>query len=239
MSNKMKPLRETKLQGLIPRSRFPEFRDAGEWEAEQLVKLISTVTPPKKLLTTSYLPKGLLPIIDQSQNYICGWTDDNEAVIKGPLPLIVFGDHTCALKIVNQPFAQGADGIKIFRGNSSINTDYLYRYLQSHPIVMKGYRRHFSILKDMKIAYPDSKSGEQQKIADCLSSVDDLITAQGQKIDALKVHKKGLIQQLFPAEGKTVPNLRFPEFRNAKEWEEKPLGQIVKFLDGQRNKPKA
>ena len=53
---------------------------------------------------------------------------------------------------------------------------------------------------------------EQQKIAFCLSSVDDLIEAQTEKLDSLKDHKKGLLQQLFPAEGETLPKLRFPEF---------------------------
>ena len=56
---------------------------------------------------------------------------------------------------------------------------------------------------------------EQQKIAECLSSVDELIAAQARKVDALKTHKKGLMQQLFPREGETQPRLRFPEFQNA------------------------
>ena len=60
---------------------------------------------------------------------------------------------------------------------------------------------------------------EQQKIADCLTSIDELITAQTQKLDALKTHKKGLMQQLFPAEGDTIPKFRFPEFRGAGEWD--------------------
>jgi type I restriction enzyme S subunit len=53
---------------------------------------------------------------------------------------------------------------------------------------------------------------EQQKIADCLSSLDELIAAQARKVEALKTHKKGLMQQLFPREGETQPRLRFPEF---------------------------
>ena len=61
---------------------------------------------------------------------------------------------------------------------------------------------------------------EQQKIAECLSSVDELMAAQARKVDALKTHKKGLMQQLFPREGETQPRLRFPEFQNAGEWEE-------------------
>ena len=68
---------------------------------------------------------------------------------------------------------------------------------------------------------------EQQKIADCLSSVDELIAAQARKMDALKAHKKGLMQQLFPREGETQPRLRFPEFQNAGEWDFKPFEEFV------------
>ncbi|WP_019868286.1 restriction endonuclease subunit S [Methylovulum miyakonense] len=88
-------------------------------------------------------------------------------------------------------------------------------------------------LKKITITVPTQEK-EQQKIADCLSSIDELITAQTQKPDTLKAHKKGLMQQLFPAEGETVPKLRFPEFGDAGEWKIKTLGNVVEFLDGQR-----
>lgn len=68
---------------------------------------------------------------------------------------------------------------------------------------------------------------EQQKIADCLSSVDELIAAQVRKVDALKFHKKGLMQQLFPREGEAQPRLRFPEFKNAGEWSPHPFEDFV------------
>lgn len=67
---------------------------------------------------------------------------------------------------------------------------------------------------------------EQQRIAACLSSVDNLIAAQARKVDALKLHKNGLMQQLFPREGETQPRLRFPEFKNAGEWEEDTLENL-------------
>jgi type I restriction enzyme S subunit len=81
---------------------------------------------------------------------------------------------------------------------------------------------------------------EQQKIAECLSSVDELMAAQARKLDALKTHKKGLMQQLFSREGETQPRLRFPEFQNAGEWEEVALGDIAeiklgKMLDKQKH----
>jgi type I restriction enzyme S subunit len=59
---------------------------------------------------------------------------------------------------------------------------------------------------------------EQQKIADCLTSLDDLIAAEFRTLDALRRHKQGLMQQLFPRPGETVPRLRFPEFRDMSGW---------------------
>ena len=84
-----------------------------------------------------------------------------------------------------------------------------------------------------KISLPiPSTKPEQQKIAECLSSVDELIAAQARKLDALKTHKKGLMQQLFPREGETQPRLRFPEFQNAGDWVEEKLDDLLHFQDG-------
>jgi len=68
---------------------------------------------------------------------------------------------------------------------------------------------------------------EQQKIAECLNSLDELIGAERQKLDALKAHKKGLMQQLFPSEDETVPRLRFPEFRKAKAWRKRKISEVL------------
>jgi restriction endonuclease S subunit len=73
---------------------------------------------------------------------------------------------------------------------------------------------------------------EQQKIADCLTSLDELIAAEGRKVKALKAHKKGLMQQLFPREGETLPRLRFPEFRDADEWTQTTLGELGTLIAG-------
>jgi type I restriction enzyme, S subunit len=75
-------------------------------------------------------------------------------------------------------------------------------------------------------------AAEQQKIAEFLSSVDELISAQAQKLNALKTHKKGLMQQLFPREGETQPRLRFPEFRNAGDWNSDALGKVFETSSG-------
>lgn len=212
---------------LMPKLRFPEFRGGPDWESAKVDELVDTVTPPKKLSTSSYSSKGAFPIIDQSQNTICGWTDDHEALIRDGLPLIIFGDHTCILKLVDRSFGQGADGIKILKSRPKVGTSYLYQYLTYQPVVTEEYKRHYSILKEKVVLFPDVKTGEQQKIADCLSSLDELIAAQVRKVDALKTHKKGLMQQLFPREGETQPRLRFPEFRDAGEWKQVALGQLM------------
>ena len=68
---------------------------------------------------------------------------------------------------------------------------------------------------------------EQQKVAECLSSVDDLIAAQARKVDALKTHKEGLMLQLFPREGKTQPGVRLPDFEVAANWEVKELEELA------------
>ena len=209
---------------LTPKLRFPEFRDTAGWEIGKVDELVDTVTPPKKLPTSHYASKGAFPIIDQSQADICGWTDDHEALIQDGLPLIIFGDHTCILKLIDRPFAQGADGIKILKSRPKVGTLFLYQFLTYRPVVTEEYKRHYSILKEKLVSFPDPKTGEQQKIAECLSSVDELMAAQARKLDALKTHKKGLMQQLFPREGETQPRLRFPEFQNAGEWEGGGLG---------------
>lgn len=221
----------------VPRLRFPEFRKAAAWKEEKLEELIETVSPPAKLPSSSYLRTGKFPIIDQSQDAICGWTDDAQAVIEQPLPLIVFGDHTCALKFVERPFAQGADGIKILAAKPAVSIEYLFHSLNHRPLVMEDYKRHFSTLKERIVFFPEVKSGEQQKIADCLTSLDEVIAAQGRKVEALKTHKRGLMQQLFPREGETRPRLRFPEFRDAPEWNKEKLGDLTSIVRGGSPRP--
>ena len=79
-------------------------------------------------------------------------------------------------------------------------------------------------LRSLEIAFP--KPREQQKIADCLTSLDEMIAAQGQTVAALATHKRGLMQQLSPREGETVPRLRFPEFRES-QWMLKSIGDLL------------
>ena len=89
-------------------------------------------------------------------------------------------------------------------------------------------------LRNLRLPLPNDKA-EQQKIAECLSSVDKLIATQARKVDSLKIHKKGLMQQLFPREGETQPRRRFPEFQNAGEWAPRNVSQFAKVTTGAKD----
>ena len=111
------------------------------------------------------------------------------------------------------------------------------------PLCQKGAKNTLQITNSTflsgRLPLP-TQPAEQQKIAECLSSVDELIAAQARKVDALKTHKKGLMQQLFPREGETQPRLRFPEFQNAGEWEVTKLEDLANRGSGHTpNKAKA
>ena len=222
----------------VPQLRFPEFVNDGEWNITAVADVIHTIVPSKKLKSSEYKNEGEFPIIDQSQNYIAGYSDDSSALLNTDNKTgVIFGDHTCSLKSVDFPFIQGADGIKIFYSDEDlILTRYLYQYLLAHPLNVKEYKRHFSELREIKVIYPKNIS-EQRKIADCLSSFDGYIDATKKKLEQLKEHKTGLMQKLFPAKGKTVPEIRFPEFRDDGEWNEVSLGDITTAVN-RRNKSK-
>src|SRR5690606_11389743 len=104
----------------------------------------------------------------------------------------------------------------------------MMQMIQFEPREHKRY--YISEFQNLEIALPEA--AEQQRIAECLTSLDEVIAAQGRKVEALKAHKRGLMQQLFPREGETRPRLRFPEFRNAPEWTRGKASDIVDVLQG-------
>ncbi|MCX2722587.1 restriction endonuclease subunit S [Roseibium salinum] len=118
--------------------------------------------------------------------------------------------------------------------NYALSADYLDQFRQSeqwNSFVSEAgdggvrVRIYYNDIAELRLALPDI--AEQQKIADCLGSLDDLIAAEGRKLEALRRHKKGLMQQLFPQPGETVPRLRFPEFEGAQAWKHVPLASLL------------
>jgi len=133
----------------------------------------------------------------------------------------------------------------ILRRRVKGSDEYFRHYLKTDGFIriltrnLEGLRdgKMISYAQFSELLLPIPSHDEQTKIADCLNSLDELIAVQSRKVSALKTHKKGLMQQLFPREGETRPCLRFPEFQNAGEWEETELGQCLEKVIDYRGKP--
>ena len=131
---------------------------------------------------------------------------------------LLSGQHTILARQRKRELVIGFAG-HLFR------SDPVRSQIQREAQGTKVYAISSTRLAKLKIDFPSDKK-EQQKIADCLGSLDELIAAQGRKVEALKAHKRGLMQELFPREGETSPRLRFPEFRDGPEWEERKAEEL-------------
>ncbi len=132
-----------------------------KWPMVDFGDVVSTITPPVKIEKNNFGKKGNFPIIDQSQEEIAGWTDDEGSLVKFEKPVVIFGDHTCAIKYTEKPFAQGADGIKILLTNDQLVPKFLYYILKTKPVKSDGYQRHFAKLKRYEIPLPPLEIQEQ------------------------------------------------------------------------------
>lgn len=243
---------------LTPKLRFPEFENAGEWEEKplnQLAKPVSEKASDKEshhILTLSG-EYGLVLQSDYFGKKIAG--DNVDRYIRIVANDFVYNDRTTKLSIYGsiKRLSKYESGIvspiyKCFRFEAGENPVFWDWYFESgfHEKQLQGLvnegaragRYNISIDKFLSTLVWHPGLPEQQKIADCLSSLDELITAEAQKLDTLRDYKKGLMQQLFPAAGETLPKRRFPEFRDAGEWEEKQLFQLTtKISDGIHGTP--
>ena len=126
------------------------------WEKKKVGELIAKVPRSKQIPTKDYQKEGVIPIIDQSRDYIAGYTDDMESKVESNEPYIVFGDHTRILKYVPFPFAKGADGTQLIMSN---NLDLmpqclLFTSLVNVDLSNYSYARHFKYLKEEEILAP-------------------------------------------------------------------------------------
>ncbi len=170
--------------------------------------------------STNYDNKYKIPVLTAGKTFILGYTDEIKGVFD-TIPVIIFDDFTTDTKFVDFPFKVKSSAIKILLAKGNNNIKFLYEAIQNIKFAVGTHKRHWiSVFSKQKIIIqPDAKATEQQKIASCLSSLDDLIEANSQKLELLKQHKKGLMQNLFPQKGEKVPKLRFKEFENCGEWE--------------------
>ncbi|HOZ61871.1 MAG TPA: restriction endonuclease subunit S [Smithellaceae bacterium] len=217
-------------KGIVPKLRFPEFREAGAWSKKTFNQLFQIGSGKDY----KHLSKGNIPVYG-SGGYMFSVNDylyEGESVCigrKGTIdkPMFLSGKfwtvdtlfYTHSFKDCSPKFIYW-----VFQ-----NIDWLkHNEAGGIPSLSK------TIIDKIEVFIP--KPEEQQKIAATLTSLDDLITAQTQKIKALQAYKKGLMQEVFPAEGETVPRRRFREFEG--EWKKIKLGDVAKKIgDGLHGTP--
>ncbi len=169
-------------------------------------------------------------------------------IYPGDIILSKMGDpvgRACLIPNAHNRYVMCSDGIRLVVDEKKYSKYFVYSLINSvqfRSLVEKtatgSTRKRIGLaeLKNLPMGIPVQRD-EQQKIADCLASIDALVTFQIQKLDGLKAHKKGLMQQLFPAEGGTLPKLRFPEFRDKGEWEIKRLEDFAIIVRGGSPRP--
>ena len=232
----MKP--ESK-QILKPKLRFPEFRDKDGWEeftGDKIFEQINDRNPDPNLpvlaITQEY---GAIP--RDAIDYHVSVTDKSIENYK----VVRVGDFIISLRSFqggieySQYHGICSPAYVILRRRIEGSDSYFKHYLKTNRFIglltknLEGLRdgKMVSYTQFSELSLPVPSPTEQQKIAECLTSLDELIDAHGQKLDELKAHKKGLTQQLFPREGETIPRLRFPEFQDAPEWTQHKFGNFV------------
>jgi len=243
-----------------PKLRFPAYQGAGQWTTETLGSLasISTERVGDKVCVPMSITSGV-GLVSQEEKFgrvIAGSSYKNYLLLKPN----DFAYNKSATKEYPEGFLALYSGAELaavpnsiftcFRINgNSPNPRYL-NYLFAgnwhgqwlRKFVQVGARAHGSLsindsdLLALPVPLPKGQSSlrEQQKIADCLSSLEELIFAQARRVKALKTHKKGLIEQFFPIEGEAQPHRRFPEFRSAGDWAVVSIQELIdnRFIIG-------
>lgn len=214
----------------IPELRFPEFKNDGDWEEKTLGDICNVTNGNAN--AQDHKENGKYPLFDRSEVIKASdiFIFDCEAVI------IPGEGMRFTPKYYKGKFNlhQRAYALKDFHCNGKLV--YYSMCHRSHVISQRAVQStvlslRLPILQQFPIDIP-SNPKEQQKIAACLSSLDELIEGHSQKLELLEEHKKGLLQNLFPQKDRKQPAYRFPEFKNDGDWEEKTLGEMGNIING-------
>lgn len=153
------------------------------------------IPKPSKVFARDYKPKGLVPIIDQGQEFIAGYTEDEKLAVRDRFPFVIFGDHTRTFKYVDFPFALGADGTQLLKPKPEFNPRFFYFACLHLPLPNRGYNRHFTALKELTV--PEPPKPEQEKIAAILWKVQRAIEAEEKLVATARELKQSAMRQLF------------------------------------------
>lgn len=240
--------KEKDIKTVVPTLRFPEFRDTEEWEVLYGCNVFDQISNKNH--------NSDLPILAISQEYGAiprDMIDYNVVVTDKSIEsykVVDIDDFIISLRSfqggIEYSSYQGlcSPAYIVLRKKIDINNQFFKYYFKSYMFIqdlnknLEGIRdgKMISYKQFSEILLPVPIPSEQKKIANCLDSLDNLINAVANKIETLKEYKKGLMQQLFPAEGKTIPAIRFPEFQNAGEWKETILESLCNSIASGKNK---
>ncbi len=194
--------KEEATPALVPKLRFPEFRGAEGWHFNSLDSVCEVLNNRRRPITGNERTPGPYPYYGASGivDYVGDFIFDER------LRLVGEDGAKCGAFEKTAFIADGkywvnnhAHVLKPIAANDTLLENYL-TMLDLSPFVTGAAPPKLTLgkLKGIPIPLPP-KPAEQQKIAECLSWVDELMAAQARKVDALKTHKKGLMQQLFPS----------------------------------------
>lgn len=171
-----------------------------------------------KIKSENYQKNGAIPVVDQGQFLIGGYTDEVNSIVPEMLPVIIFGDHTRVFKFINFPFALGADGVKLLIPKIEADKKYLFYYLNNLRIESAGYSRHFKFLKEQYILLPPLPV--QKQIAKILEQADTL----RQQCQLMEQELNALAQSVFLD--------MFGDYRNQGGRTFRKLGEIADVCSG-------
>jgi type I restriction enzyme S subunit len=217
--------------------RFPEFKDGPGWEEtplDELAEFVSDRVSATQLSVSNYVStENILPDFGGMMN--AAKLPSTNGATKFIVDDILVSNIRPYLKKVWQADRDGgaSNDVIVIRPKEGSLKRYLPIVLKSDAFIsyvmkrakgVKMPRGDIASIEKYPVYHPTEP--EQRKIAACLTSLDELFAAEGRKLEALRDHKKGLMQQLFPREGESRPRLRFPEFRDAGEWEQRNAGAL-------------
>ncbi|WP_173444110.1 restriction endonuclease subunit S [Selenomonas ruminantium] len=218
---------EEKLQAaLVPAEEQP-YKVPENWCWVKFSVTYDNVSSSKnKIKQKDYQNEGKFAIVDQGENLIGGYSNNEDIVYDGELPVIIFGDHTRRIKYVDFPFIQGADGVKVLQPKNYIVPRYYFFGLQSMQIPHMGYRRHFPILN--KMGFPIAPIAEQSRIVARIESLFAKLDEAKEKIqevlDGADLRRATILHQAFT--GKLTEKWRKENSVDDKSWEFTSLGNI-------------
>ena len=172
---------------------------------------------------------GKYEVIQQGDIPILGYSDDQP--FEKYKSVILFGDHTLSLYRPKAPFLLATDGIKILQ-STILKRDYLYYLTQNYIPKSQGYKRHFSVLKQVFVNYSQDSS-EQFAIGSLFRNLDDLLASYKDNLANYQSLKMTMLSKMFPKVGQTVPEIRLDGFED--EWVEKRLKDISKRVTRKNN----